>query len=98
MRLHRWPFAGDDAVNHGVAQRAVRRDLVASQNTILLGAQALDAAAALVIEEMRAELDRNAVELLERVRQQQQFALRIERAALHTPGVPGGADLDAAVG
>ena len=28
MRLHRRPFAGDDAVNHGVAQRAVRRDLV----------------------------------------------------------------------
>ena len=37
-------------------------------------------------------------ELLEGVRQQQQFALRIERAALHAPGVPGGADLDAAVG
>ncbi len=28
MRLHRRPFAGDDAVNHGVAQRTVRRDLV----------------------------------------------------------------------
>ena len=37
-------------------------------------------------------------ELLEGVRQQQQFALRIERAALHTLGVPGGADLNAAVG
>ena len=37
-------------------------------------------------------------ELLEGVRQQQQFALRIERAALHALGVPGGADLDAAVG
>src|SRR5437868_288840 len=68
MRLHRRPFAGDDAVNHGVAQRAVRCDLMASQNTVLLGAQAFDAAPALVIEEMRAELDRNAIELLEGMR------------------------------
>ena len=37
-------------------------------------------------------------ELLEGVRQQQQFALRIDRAALHALGVPGRADLDAAVG
>jgi hypothetical protein len=51
-------------------------------NTVLLGAQALDTAPALVIEEMRTELDRDAIELLEGVRQQQQFALRIERAAL----------------
>src|SRR5919204_6304636 len=76
MGLHRRPFAGDDAVNHGVAQRAVRRNLVASQDTVLLGAQTLDAAPALVIEEMRAELYRNAVQLLEGMRQQQQFALR----------------------
>src|SRR4051812_1296655 len=83
VRLHRRPLAGDDAVNHGVAQRAVRRDLVAAQDTVLLGAEALDAAAALVVEEMGAEFYRNAVHLLERMRQQQQFALRIDRAALH---------------
>src|SRR5690349_2079154 len=98
MRLHRRPFTGDDAVNHGVAQRSVWRDLVAAQNTVLLGAEALNAAPALVIEEVRAELYRNAIQLLEGVRQQQQFALCIERAALHAPGVPGRADLDATVG
>ena len=69
-----------------------------AQDPVLLGAEALDAAAALVIEEVRPELDRDAIEFLEGVRQQQQFALRIDRAALHTPGVPGRADLDAAVG
>jgi hypothetical protein len=41
---------------------------VVAQNTILLGAEALDAAAALLVEEMRAELDRNAIERLERMR------------------------------
>src|SRR5665647_1961338 len=94
MRLHRRPFAGDDAVDHGVAQRPVGRDLMAAQDAVLLGAQPLDAAPALMIEEMGAEFDRDAVEFFERVAEQQQFALGIEPAALHAPGVPGRADLD----
>ena len=69
-----------------------------AQNAVLLGAEPLDAAPALVIEEMRAEFDRDAVELLEGMGQQQQFALGVERAALHALGIPGRADLDAAVG
>src|ERR1700722_16127722 len=70
MRLRRRPFRGDDTEDNRVAQRAVRRDLMVAQNTILLGAQPLDAAPALVVEEMRAEFDRDAIELFERVRQQ----------------------------
>src|SRR3981189_2996738 len=97
MRLHRRPFAGDDAVDHGIAQRAVRRNLMAAQDAILFRTKPLDAAPALVIEKMRAELDRDAIELFERVGEQQQFTLGVERAALHAPGVPGGADLDAPV-
>src|SRR5258708_3978518 len=80
MRLHRRPFAGDNAEHHGIAQRAVRRDRVVAQNAVLLGTQTFDTAAALLIEEMRAELDRNAIELLEGMRQQQQFALRVDGA------------------
>src|ERR1700721_2072454 len=83
MRLRRRPFRGDDAENNRVAQRAVRRNLMVAQNTVLLGAQPLDAAPALVVEEMRATLNRDAIELFERVRQQQQFALGVERTALH---------------
>jgi len=41
-----------------------------------------------MIEEMRAEFDRDAIELFERMRQQQQFALGIDRAALNALGVP----------
>src|SRR5215471_8015825 len=89
MRLHRRPFGRDDAVNHGVAQGPVRRNLVTAQNTVLLGAEPLDAATALVIEEMGAEFDRNAIQLLESIRQQQQFTLGIERAALDALGIPG---------
>src|SRR3954470_22395453 len=98
MRLHRRPLAGDNAEDHGVAQRAIRGNDVVAQNTILLGAEALDAAAALVVEEVGAELYCNAIKLLEGMRQQQQFTLRIDGAALHALRIPGGADLDAAIG
>src|ERR1700719_1749417 len=94
MRFHRRPFGRDDTVNHSVAQCAVRRNLVAAQDTVLLGPQPLDAAPAWVIEEMRAELYRNAIELLECMPQQEQLALGVERAALHALGIPGRADLD----
>jgi hypothetical protein len=43
---------------------------------------------------MGAEFDRDAIEFIEGVGQQQQFALGIERAALHPLGIPGRADLD----
>src|SRR5258707_9508434 len=78
MRLHRRPFAGDDAVDHGIAQGAVGRNLMVAQDAILLGTQPLDATPALMIEKMRAEFYRNAIELLERVGEQQQFALGVD--------------------
>src|SRR5215216_3400827 len=70
MRLHGRPFGRDDAVDHSVAQRAVRRNLVVAQDAVQLGAEPFDAAPALLVEEMRAEFYRNAIELFERVRQQ----------------------------
>src|ERR1700761_8813153 len=84
MRLHGRPFRGNDAVHDGVAQRAVGADLMVAQNAVLLGAQTLDAAPALMVEEMRAEFDRDAIELFERMRQQQQLALGVERGAQRT--------------
>src|SRR6185503_5030703 len=78
MRLHRRPFAGDDAVDAGVAQRAVGRPLVAPQDAVELGTQPLDAAPACVVEKVRAELHPDAVEALEGMRQQQQLALRVD--------------------
>jgi hypothetical protein len=97
MHLYRRPFGREDTVNHGVAQRAVRRDLMVAQNAILLGPETLDAAPAGMIEKMRTEFNRNAIEFFECMRQQQQFALGIERAALHALGIPGRTDLDAPV-
>src|SRR5580704_4421396 len=47
---------------------------------------------------MGAELHRNAIDRLESMPEQQQLALRVERCALHALGIPGRADLDAAVG
>src|ERR1700687_1199790 len=61
MRAHRWPLAGYDRVHHRVAQRAIRRDLMVAQDAVLLGAKALDGTAALMIEEVGAEFDRDAV-------------------------------------
>src|SRR5689334_19756386 len=98
MRLHRRPFGRDDGEDHSVAQRAVWRNLMIAQNAFLLGAQPLDRLPALLVEEMGAELYRNTVDRLESMSKQQQFALRVERCALHTLGIPCRADLDAAVG
>src|SRR5262245_31890573 len=67
VRLHRRPFGGDDAVDAGVAQRAVGHDRVTAQDTVEFGAEPLDALAALVIEEVRAELDCDAIQRLEGV-------------------------------
>src|SRR5262245_57092515 len=96
MRLHRRPFAGDDAVDAGVAQRAVATDMMVAQDAVELGAEALDGPAALHIEIVRAEFDRDAAQRLEGVVEQQQLALTIERGALQAAGIPCRADLEPA--
>jgi hypothetical protein len=50
-----------------------------------------------MIEKMRTEFDCDAIELFERMGEQQQFALGVDSAALHTLGIPGRTDLDAPV-
>ena len=49
------------------------------------------------VEPMGAELDGDAAQRFERVRQQQQLAFGVEPGALHAPRVPGVSDLEAAV-
>ena len=51
MRLHGWPFTGDDVVYAGVAQSSVGRDLMVPEYPIKLGAQPFNGPAALPIEE-----------------------------------------------
>src|SRR5262245_44756128 len=97
VRLHGRPFAGDDAVDAGVAQRAVSGDLVVAQNAVELGAQPLDAGSALAVEEVGAELHGDATQRLEGVAEQQELAVRVEVGALHGSAIPGRADLYALV-
>src|SRR5262249_3521587 len=97
VRFYRRPFAGDDAVDAGIAQRAVLGALVAAQDAVEFGSQPLDAAPARVIEEVRAEFDGDAIEPLESMREQQELALRVDFGALGALAIPSRADLDALV-
>src|SRR5690348_5766680 len=78
IRAHTRPFRGDDAVDAGVAQRSVRRQLMAAQDPIELGTEALDREPAGAVEVAGAEFDRDAVERLECVRQQQALAFGVQ--------------------
>src|SRR5205085_844572 len=62
IRPHRGPLGGDDAIDAGVAQGAVGGEVMAAQDAVELCAQALNRAAAGVIEKMRAEFDGDAIE------------------------------------
>src|ERR1700691_3196340 len=86
------PLGVDDAVNAGVPECAVDAALVLPQYSVELRAQALDGFPAWPVEEVGAELHRDAGERGEGVAEQQQLALRIQRAALHALAVPGRAD------
>jgi hypothetical protein len=70
MRFHRRPLAGDDAVDASVAKRPVCRELMAAQYSFELRAQSFDRASTLMIEKVGSELDRDAIQLLERVADQ----------------------------
>src|SRR5262245_65867759 len=97
VRLHGRPLRRNDAVHARVAQRAIWRALMASQNAVELRAEPFDRAAALMVEEMRPEFDGDAVEALECMPEQHQLALRVDRRALNALAIPGRTDLDAFV-
>src|SRR6266700_3733260 len=95
--LHRRPLALDDAEHDRVAVAAVGRDLMIAQHPVLLGAQSRNRFARGVIEPMGAELDRDAVQRLESVGEQQYLALGVDRGALDALRIPRVADLESAV-
>ena len=68
-----------------------------AQHAVLLRTEPCDRGARRMIEPVGAKLDRDALELLERVGQEQQLALGVDGAALDALGIPGMPDLQAAV-
>ena len=71
--------------------------LVTAQHAVLLGAEACDRRAALLVHPVRPELDGDAVQRLERVRQQQALGFGVQRGPLHALRVPRRPDLETPV-
>src|SRR5262249_20218469 len=97
VRLHGRPLAGDDAVDAGVAEGSVVRDLMVAQHTVQFCTQSLDSATTLVIEKMSAKFDRDATQCVKGVAEKQQLALGIDLRPLDAFPIPGSTDLQAAM-
>ena len=69
-----------------------------AQHAVLLRTEPRDRAARGMIEPVGAKFDRDALQFLERMGQEQQLALGVDGAALNTLGIPGMPDLQTAVG
>src|SRR5574340_988486 len=85
------PLAVDDAEHHGIAPAAVGKELVVAQHAVLLRPEARDRLARSEIEPVGAKLDRDAGERLERMTEEQELALGVDRRApraLQAPRVP----------
>src|SRR3954447_1843407 len=96
-RLHLRPLLVQDAVEHRVADGAVRADLVFAEHPFAPGAELLDGPLALQVVAIGRELDPQGAQVLEGVPQQQELALRIDAGPLEGLGDPGAADLQPAV-
>src|SRR5450631_1278382 len=68
-----------------------------AQDPILFRAEPRDRGARGMIEPVRAKFDRDALQLLESVSEEQQLAFGVDGAALDTLGVPGVPDLETPV-
>ena len=60
----RRPFRGDDRIDRGVAQGAVRHNKMIAQDTVELRAKAFDGSARLRVQAVGTELDRDAFQCL----------------------------------
>ncbi len=89
VRSDSWPLGRGDAVDAGVAKRAVLHAQVVAQHAVESGADPFDGAAARLVHEMRAELDGEASQPVEGVRQQQQLCFGVQRRALDAGGNNG---------
>jgi hypothetical protein len=70
---------------------------MAAQDTVLLGAEALDGSAALMVEEAGAEFHGNALEVFKGMGKQEKFTLGVNARALNAFSVERGTDFDALV-
>lgn len=68
-----------------------------AQDAVQFGPESLDRFAALVIQEVRPELDRDAAKLFKGVPQEQKLGFSVQPRSLHTGRVPGRAYLNAAI-
>src|SRR6185503_2031756 len=95
MALHVAPFREQDAVHHRVTYRPVPAGGMMPDHAVLLRAQSLDGALGAEVEVVRAQADDPAAEGLERVREEQELAGRVDVGPLPALRVPRVADLDA---
>ena len=97
----RRPLAFDDAIDTGIAVTAlcggVPIELMTAQHTVEFGSQPLDSGSTLSVEKVGAKFDRDAAKGIERIRHEEQLALRIDRAALHGLAIPSRADFNATI-
>src|SRR5215211_1915904 len=96
-RLHVRPLRGHDRVQHRVAQAAVAADVLVAQDALADRAEPRDRRLRALVADVG--LDRDAVrsERLERVAEEQQLGLRVDRGSPPRPPDPGAADLERAV-
>ena len=95
------PLAFDDAIDTGIAVTAlcggVPIELMTAQHTVEFGSQSFDSGPTLSVEKVGAKFDRNATKGIERIRKEEQLALRIDRTALHGLAIPSRADFYATI-
>src|SRR5476651_1688491 len=89
------PLRGEDAVHHRVAHGAVLPLRVVTDDAVLLRADPFDRALRAEVEVVRAEANDLAAERLERVREQEPLARRVDVRPLTAGGVPRVPDLHA---
>lgn len=97
MRFDRRPLASNDAVDAGVSQRTLFHQTMTPEHAIELGPKPLDRLAALMIEEAGTELNGDAVESLECMREHQQFTFGVQSRALYSLAVPRRPDFEASM-
>src|SRR5215510_631384 len=95
VSLHVRPFASEDAVEHGVARRAVAARCVMAEDAVLLRPQRVDRPLRREVEVVGAQAHHLAPERVEGMPEEEQLAAGVDVAALPVLSVPGVADLDA---
>src|SRR5215216_8153250 len=97
FRSHGRPLLRHDRVHHRVAQAAVAADVLVAQHALAHGSEPGDRRLRALVADVRLDRDAVGAERLERVAEEQQLGLRVDRAAPPWPSDPGAADLERAV-